>query len=249
MTRFPLRTLIVLLLLSFVAGFITCFLIFEDYGFLNPRTSKEVTIKSITKEANDSDASFEKQIEKLTSQNIELQQQMDLSQSLLEDAKKIAQQKEDRIQYLIKQKNSSSTKLLQKSFKAKPQTYLSNAQTELLENAEVELLPDKDNNYCDSLAQEVTSYIEDNKRKDSIYELQLIQFDRLLSGKDSIIQASSKVYGELRLSFDKTVSMGATLQKENLALKKENKRQRFKSKLFAGGLMILSGFATQIFLH
>jgi len=244
MMRFYLRTVIALVLLSFAAGFITCFLVFEDHKVLKPGTSKDVSIKSLAKEANQSDASYQKQIEKLTSQNLGLQQQMNLNQGLLDDVKRIAGQKEAHIKQLIKQNRSST-----RSYRTNQNSYLSTGQTRSLGKAEVALLPHEEYNYCDSLEQEVTSYIDASNRKDSIYEVQLIQFDSLLSGKDSIIRTSGKAYTELHLLFEEAVSKGVALQKDNIALRKENKRQRFKTKLFAGGLMILSGFATQIFLH
>jgi|GEM_PF-5202410 hypothetical protein len=243
MMRFPLRTLIVLLLLSFAAGFITSFLIFEDYNFLKHDSSKELSPKSLKKEANSSEVSYQKQIETLTSQNVELQQQIDVSQGLLEDAKNIAAQKEDHIKELIRQSKSSSPKKLEKSFNANPQRYLPNGETGFLENSQVALLPGKDDNYCDSLAQEVTTYIADNKHKDSIYELQLTQFDSLLSNKDVVIETSRKAYDDLKLLFDKSLFSQATLQKENLQLTSRNKRQKFKSKVLTGALLLLSGFA------
>jgi hypothetical protein len=242
MMRFPPRTLIVLLLLSFAAGFITSFLIFEDYNFLKQDNSKELSTKSLKKEAISSEASYQKQIETLTSQNVELQQQMEVSQGLLEDAKNIAGRKEDHIKELIRQSKSSSPKGLEKSFNANPQRYLPNGQTGFLQNSQVVLLPGKEDNYCDSLAQEVTTYIADNKHKDSIYELQLTQFDSLLSNKDVVIETSRKAYDDLKILFDKSLFSQATLQKENLQLASQNKRQKFKSKVLKGALLLFSGF-------
>jgi len=244
MMRFPLRTLIVLLLLSFAAGFITSFLIFEDYNFLKHDSSKQLSTKSLKKEANSAEASYQKQIETLTSQNVDLQHQMEVSEGLLEDAKNIAGRKEDHIKELIRQSKFSLPKSLEKSFNANPQRYLPNGETGFFENSQVALLPDRDDNYCDSLAQEVTSYIAENKHKDSIYDLQLTQFDSMLSNKDVVIETSRKAYDDLKLLFDKSLFSQATLQKENLQLTSQHKRQKFKSKVLTGALLLLSGFIT-----
>lgn len=249
--RFHQRTFIILLLISFTAGFFISFLIFGRNKSSSSESQKISSIREIKKEASNIEVSYQKQIETLTSQNTELQQQLELSQGLLDVAKHEAKDKENNIQQLIGQIKSPPVDLFQNSFKTNPKTYLSSHQLKLLEDDEIALFSEKaDKNYiCDSLVKEVSSYIEANHRKDSIYEVQLIQFDSLLSVKDLLTEASKKAYNDLHLLFDKTVLNQTSLQKENIALRKENKQQRFKSKLFASGLMILSGFAAHIFLH
>jgi hypothetical protein len=102
---------------------------------------------------------------------------------------------------------------------------------------------------CDSLAKEVISYTEANHRKDSVYESQLLQFDSLLHVKDRLVETSQNAYNDLRILFDKSLTSQTILQKENLALTKQNKRQKFKSKVLTGASLILSGLTTSYLLR
>jgi hypothetical protein len=248
-----LKASLTFLLIGFILGFFTSFLIFAH---TKASSSKSVVVqkaKELKKSGDTIDVAYQNQIDVLQDQNIELQQQLEVSTGLLIQAKQDAQEKEDNIKKLLLQKNILSTKdLFQKDPKRSLKTYLTPKQRELLDYDNLALFSnDKASKrcLCDSLEKEVTEYIEANHRKDSAYEQQLLQFDSLLTNKDAVIETSQKAYSDLKSLFDKSIATQTTLQKENLSLSKQNKRQKFKSKILTGSLFILSGFTANYFLR
>lgn len=243
MMRFHLRTVIVLLLLSFTAGFITCFLTFEGTKVL-PKTKNIAPVKELKKDATNIEVSYQKQIDDLNKQNIDLQFQLQVSQSLLDEAKEATLKREKKIKNLIEEQKQ----------KKKADDLLSNALTK--QSTE----PDKqktsrgyvalfDNNVCDSLAEEVQKYMAENHRKDSIYEVQLSGFDSVISIKDKIIQSGQTAYNSLNTLFQKSLSDQNNLALENKNFKKQLVSQKVKSKIFTAALFVLSGFTANYMLR
>jgi len=246
MMRFRLRTSLALLLLGFVAGFCTSFL-FKGRGKSSPPEIKASNSpKQLKKEANNIEISYQKQIEALRDQNIELQRQLEVSRGLLQQAKREVKQKEVKIKKIIEPPGSFLAKdlLVKPPLALEPGSFLKDVESPPISNNQLSKPC-----FCDSLAGEVMAYIEANHRKDSLYELQLIQFDSIVSTKDLVIETSFNAYSDLHLLFDKSLSDQTALQKENAQLKFQSKRQRFKNKLVTAGLMVMSGFAANYFLH
>jgi hypothetical protein len=249
-----LKASLTFLLIGFILGFFTSFLIFAQ---TKSPSSKSVIVqkaKELKKSADTIDVDYQNQIDALQDQNIELQQQLEVSTGLLIQAKQDAQEKEDNIKKLLLQKNILPTNdLFQKTNTKHPlKTYLTPKQRELLDYDNLALFSEKkesSSSQCDSLEKEVAEYIEANHRKDRAYEQQLIQFDSLLTNKDAVIETSHKAYADLKLLFDKSIAGQTTLQKENLVLSKQNKGQKFKSKILTGSLFILSGFTANYFIR
>jgi hypothetical protein len=102
---------------------------------------------------------------------------------------------------------------------------------------------------CDSLVTVVGDYIIENNEKDSLYDEQIKTMDSLSWNKDSVIQAHAESYNSLHRLFDQSLNQQVSLEKENLQLEKQVKRQRVKSKLLTIGLLFLSGTATNYLLH
>ena len=237
MLNFHLRTSLAFLLVGFILGFCTSFL-FTGCN-KGSATKKEVvsTPKELKKEAVGVEQTYQKQIESLQSQNLQLQQSLEVTQGLLDEAKQAAKEKENKIKKIIAPQGYSAKELLSKSAK--------------------ELLNKKDNSeetpeaksICDSLVTEVIGYIQENHRKDSLYEIQLVQMDSVVTVKDDLIQANEKAYTNLNLLFSQSVTAQQNLAKENKLLQRQFKRQRLKNKLVTAGLMILSATATNYLLH
>jgi hypothetical protein len=229
MMTFHLRTFISLLITVFVLGFFSTFLF---TGCDRNKISKKdisVTPKVLKKQADTIQENYLKQIASLQDQNLELQQDLEITQGLLEQAKLVTKQKEIKIKKIIEPKGYPAKELLQK----------------------IEITPSINNDLspCDSLITEVHEYIEENHRKDSLYEVQLIQMDSVVTVKDDLIQANEKAYTNLNLLFGQSLTAQGNLIKENKLLQRQFKRQRFKNKLITTGLMILSATAANYLLH
>jgi hypothetical protein len=229
MMTFHLRTFISLLIAGFVLGFFSTFLF---TGCDRNKISKKdisITPKVLKKQADTIQENYLKQIASLQDQNIELQESLEITQSLLEQSKQAAKQSEKKIKRIIEPKGYPANELLQK--------------VERFHSVDNDLSP------CDSLITEVHEYIEENHRKDSLYEIQLIQMDSVVTVKDDLIQANEKAYTNLNLLFGQSLTAQQNLNKENKLLQRQFKRQRFKNKLTTIGLMILSATAANYLLH
>jgi hypothetical protein len=228
MMTFHLKTFLSLLLLGFVLGFVTAFLFMGCNK--NPTLKKEtvVTPKVLKKEAIAIEENYQKQIASLQDQNMELQQDLEVNQGVLDQAKEVTKQLENKIKKLIEPAGYPAKRLIEK-----------------VKASEIS----SDLPHCDSLINVVSDYIEENHRKDSIYELQIIQMDSVVSIKDDLIQTNAEAYCNLHQLFEQSVVSQENLIKENTQLRKQFKRQRFKNKLVTAGLMILSATATNYLLH
>ena len=228
MMTFHLKTVLSHLLLGFVLGFVTAFL-FEDCN-KRPTIKKEavVKLKGLKKQAVTIEQNYLKQIANLQDQNIELQQNLQVTQGFLDQAKKTTKQLENKIKKIIEPTGYPAKKLMQK----------------VMTNEISSDLPT-----CDSLMNVVSDYLEENHRKDSIYELQIIQMYSMVSIKNDLIQTNTEAYTNLHQLFGQSVVSQENLIKENTQLRRQFKRQRFKNKLVTAGLMILSATATNYLMH
>ncbi len=229
MMTFNLRPSFSLLILGFVLGFLAAFLFKGCNGNKIPKKEISIAPKVLKKQADTIQENYLKQIASLQDQNIELQESLEITQSLLEEAKQNARQSENKIKKIIEPKGYPAKDLLQK----------------------IEITPSGNNDLspCDSLITQVDEYIEENHRKDSLYEAQLIQMDSVVTVKDDLIQANEKAYTNLNLLFGQSLTAQENLSKGNKLLQRQFKRQQFKNKLVTVGLMILSATAANYLLH
>jgi len=220
MISLRLKLSIYILIGGFFCGFCMAFF------FIPPCPVQTKNLPASTKELNKQVNSIEKdyktQITVLQNQNIDLQQQLTTTQSLLERAKQSTKQKETAIKKLVKAENMVSKNW---SF----------------QNYSIPLFDEPPPCSCDSLKKEVTSYISENHRKDSIYEVQLETKDSVISVKDSIIHINEGVYNSLHEVFNQAVTDNQVLQSENRLLIKKEKRRKVKNRLLSAGILIISG--------
>jgi len=228
MMTFHLKTFLSLLLLGFVLGFVTAFLFTGCNKNSTIKNEAIVKPKELKKQAVTIEETYQKQIANLQDQNIELQQNLEISEGLLDQAKETTKQLENKIKKLIDPIGYPAKRLIQK-----------------VKTNEIS----RDQSPCDSLINVIPDYIEENHRKDSIYELQIIQMDSVVSIKDDLIQTNAEAYSNLHQLFEQSVVSQENLIKENTQLRKQFKRQRFKNRLVTAGLMILSATATNYLLH
>jgi hypothetical protein len=219
------KNLLSLLFIGFILGFCSSFL----FPGCNETTSSKVKIavspKAMKKQADAIRENYQKQIDNLQDQNMELAQNLEVTQGLLDQTKQLCKQKELQIKKLTEPRGFPAKALLAKADTVK---HTSN---------------------CDTLASLVVEYMADNQLKDSLYEVQLIQMDSADTVKDKIIQANEKAYAGLNLLFDKSLLTQQSLAKENKRLQRKFKRQRLKSKLVTAGLMILTAATTNFLSH
>lgn len=232
MATFHLRTSFALLVLGFVLGFFTTTL-FHGCGKV-PASKIELPAakpQQLSKQATDLQKSYQDEIAKLQDENFELQQELEVTDGLLQQAKQTTFEQEKKI---------SGSSLFLKSFPAHDLSF---------KLKPFSPLPIPDRTACDSLTNEVNLYIQANHRKDSLYEQQIFQFDSVISVKDALLQAGDKAYGNLNSLFGQSLTAQQTLIQENVVLKKKVKAQKTKGKLLALGGIVLSGLAADFLLH
>jgi hypothetical protein len=225
MMSLNLKNVLSLLVLGFVLGLFSSFLIPGCNKSSISKTEGAIKPKELKKQADTIQGNYQKQIADLQDQTIELMQNLEVAQGLLDQQKQICQQKEQQIKKLTEPKGYPAKALLSK---VDTSNFISD---------------------CDSLATVVNDYIEENYRKDTIYETQLTQMDSVITVKDDLIQTNRQAYTNLHQLFDQSLVTQQSLIKQNKQLQRQFKRQRFKSKVVTVGLMILTAAATNYLLH
>ena len=220
MISLRLKLSVYILISGFLCGFVLAFFFMSANCNSQPSQSLP-TNKIANKDIGTIEKGYQKQIAVLQKQNSELQQELQTTQSRLELSKQSVKQKESNIKKII-QSNNPQRKVLP------------------FENYSVALF-DTEPCECDSLKNEVTNYINENHRKDSLYEMQLATMDSVVSVKDSIINVNKGLYNSLHTIYNQTIAAQQFLQTENRLLKKKEKRRKVKNRLLATGLLIISG--------
>lgn len=216
------------LLCGFVVGFFTAFL-FLPGNPVSTEKREPVKAKQLNREVSLIEKGYQNQINVLKDQYTGLQAQLSSTQKLLDQAKQLIRQKEAKINKIILTSN--------------------NYQKDLLPTESSVALFDGVDSPCDSLKIEITGYIDENHRKDSLYETQLAQLDSVVGIKDTIIHANEGLYNSLREVYNTAITDQQVLQDENRLLKKREKRRRLKAKLTTIGVAILSAFSLSYILH
>lgn len=224
MISFQLKTSIAIALLFFIMGLSTSFLFDGCNQKVSANGSTIVQPKELKKQVESKDLEYQAGIAKLQTENRRLKQDLKQNALLLHKAKLSSKQKENKIRRSI-QKGFSAKELLQK----------------VKDTSKVvsRLSP------CDSLIQEVNSYIEGNEIKDSLYEVHISTQESIITQKDSVIALSSKQNDDLKTSFNQSIDQQQVLLNERNLLKKKFKRQKLKQKIISVGLMIISGIGTK----
>lgn len=228
MKQFNIQISIVTLVLGILVGILVSLLLDLSYNDLlaaNPPDNSEV----LRKEMAAKEAVHLTKISDLEKKNEKLSEELKSTREQLSTIKSKTKEREKTIKKLIEPKG----------FPAK----------DLLEKVNKSVTIDSSLTPCDSLAVEVTSYIQENAVKDSLYESQIKTMDSIVSVKDSVIQLKAERHNDLTNLLDQSLDKQDILVNENLQLRKQFKRQKLKSKLVTVGLMILSGTAANYLLH
>jgi len=191
----------------------------------NGTSIQVVSPRQIVKDAAKSENEYKEKFANLELQNQKLKDELSLVQTELSELKSRTKTRETVIKKMIASNGYPADKLagLSKQGSAR---------------SDSSLLP------CDSLAKEVIEYIADNNIKDSLYEVQAQKTDSIIAVKDSMILTTIKVHEEYKTLLDQSIKGQESLLKENKSLKKQIRRQKFRSTMKTIGFMVLSGAAT-----
>jgi hypothetical protein len=219
----------ILLTLGFIMGFSLLFLFSGNCNGPEINTELSISPAEQKKQIEKNEKEHQQAISELEKKNNELSRELATTKELLNNSKLKTKTRETKIKKLIEPKGLSAIELLAK---VKPQ---SSSDTSV--------------SICDSLINEVYGYIEDNAVRDSLYELQIIQFDSTISIKDSIISQKTWLNKELKFSLTRSLTQQEVLLEQNKQLKKKFKRQKFRRKLTAIGVTVLSGIAVDFLIR
>ena len=218
---------VITLILGILIGLLSWFLFDLSANDLLTTSSPDNT-ETIKKEIAAKEALHQEKIIELENKNDELQKDLNTVKEQLASIKSQTKKRETTIKKILEPKGMSAKDLLAKVAHSVPL--------------------DSSLSRCDSLANEVSEYIEENAEKDSLYETHISKLDSTISIKDSIIHLKNKMHIDLSNTVSKLLNDHETLLRENKALRKEFKRQKRKSKLVTVGLMILSATAANYLL-
>ena len=218
---------VITLILGILIGLLSWFLFDLSANDLLTTSSVDNTEK-IKKEIAAKEALHQEKITELENRNDELQKDLNTVKEQLASIKSQTKKRETTIKKILEPKGMAAKDLLEKVGHSVP--------------VDSNLSP------CDSLANEVSGYIEENVVKDSLYETQISKLDSTIEIKDSIIQLKNKMHIDLSNTVSKLLNDHEALLRENKALRKEFKRQKRKGKLVTAGLMILSATAANYLL-
>lgn len=230
MNLLNLKSSLLIAVICFVLGFAGAFLLMGQCNDSDTSTQSIVQVKELEKQIASKETVFQTKLSELQKRNQQLQQELTSTQVELFTIKLKSKKKEDNIKKLIQPKGLPAKELLKKV--GKPAIAIDN-----------NLSP------CDSLAEEVSEYIEVNAIKDSLYETKIGLQDSVIAVKDSVINTHVKFNRELKAGFSTSLEQQELLSAENAKLKKKIKRQKRRSKLINIGAMILSGLATNYFFN
>lgn len=96
---------------------------------------------------------------------------------------------------------------------------------------------------CDTLREYVKGYLDENIRKDSLYDSKISLLESTVTLKDSALEISANTQQQIRILLNQTLLQHSWLETENFTLKKQVRKTRRKQKLLTFGLVLISGVA------
>jgi hypothetical protein len=220
------KTSMILIILGFFSG-VCMSVLFIGCGGCNRSAPKTIPIKEIKQAAADSQAVYQQRKFQLDTAKFRLQTEVAKTDRVLQRVKSNVAIRKENVRKLIEPQGYPAKALVQKRDVPRPDTAFTR---------------------CDSLLREVSLFIQENDRKDSLYETQIAALDSMVDVQSRIIQNDSLAYRNLQALFHSAIGRGEAMEVENALLEKQLKRQKVKSKLVSVGLMIISGAAVHYFL-
>ncbi len=232
---------IALLVLGFMAGLCAMFLLNGCGDSYTVAPARVITTEDLRKKAGNLEVVHEHAVNVLINRNHHLVSRLKATREQLALAKTKTRKIETRISEVISAREN------EKGVAAKD--LLANAG---IDSAHADLVVEQwipQAGFCDTLATEVIKYIEETNQKDSLQETQAAIQDSIIVAKDSIISVKNNHIESLHSVFNESITQQDFLQKENKSLRKQFKRQKFKSTVKTVGFIILSGIVTHYTLN
>lgn len=102
---------------------------------------------------------------------------------------------------------------------------------------------------CDSLKHQSLDYVAWVDSTQSIYKQNISQLENLLATKDSQIVICRTSYSQLKDLLDENLIREQKLSEDLKTAYKSQRRKVLQNKLLAGGMLILSGIATTLYIN
>lgn len=104
-------------------------------------------------------------------------------------------------------------------------------------------------NDCDSLKQQTLLYITWVDSIQTIYDTNIVQLQEIVAIKDSQIVVCNSSYAQLKGLLDENLERERKLTEDLNTAYKSQRRKVLQNKLLAGGMLILSGIATTLYIN
>lgn len=104
-------------------------------------------------------------------------------------------------------------------------------------------------NDCDSLKQLSLAYVAWVDSTQSIYDTNIVQLQEMVATKDSQIVVCSNSYLQLKGLLDDNLERERRLTEDLNTAYKSQRRKVLQNKLLAGGMLVLSGIATTLYIN
>lgn len=104
-------------------------------------------------------------------------------------------------------------------------------------------------NDCDSLKQQTLAYVALVDRTQSNYDTNIVQLQEMVATKDSQIVVCTASYAQLKGLLDDNLERERKLTEDLNTAYKSQRRKVLQNKLLAGGMLILSGIATILYIN
>jgi hypothetical protein len=105
-------------------------------------------------------------------------------------------------------------------------------------------------NNCVALENKIVELIQCNNTKDSVYDTVLATLELQVKNKDSMLQTKDTLVNTLHTAIDKSLTQQGFLSEQNKMYHTQFKRQKFKNKFVAVGVLIVGGLlANQLIQH
>lgn len=104
-------------------------------------------------------------------------------------------------------------------------------------------------NDCDSLKQQTLAYVAWVDSTQSIYDSNISQLENLVATKDSQVVICQASYLQIKGLLDENLERERKLSEDLNTAYKSQRRKVLQNKLLAGGMLILSGIATTLYIN
>ena len=104
-------------------------------------------------------------------------------------------------------------------------------------------------NDCDSLKQQTLLYITWVDSIQTIYDTNIVQLQEMVAIKDSQVVVCNSSYAKLKGVLDENLERERKLTEDLNTAYKSQRRKVLQNKLLAGGMLILSGIATTLYIN